>query len=1253
MSDKNPPRQPNISHSIPSLGSPDQSTKSQKLEWLYYPVVVRFSIEHKITRNMLAAHLIIYFSLFLFLTVISGGVKDTRDNFDMEVEFEFCGVIVGLCFLYLLLVCMIGCHMVYRSIHTLHSIFRIVVYASVTFMFIVHPVLVWSLARKITIYWTSKMTTRQIFESIFLSLSFIFGEGLIMLSLALKINIPSKYGLAALNRPIEIISHMLNILVMTVVAIRSKSSLRQENSPTDVFMISLYCLWGLQILLAFYMAKRQPFWSRTFSSIYMWGSLSVPILSIFHSLDLIPSMALLVVMPLVFKMTSTTLGIKSKLSPFDPKLSWKEKYYRYILMEKTITRYSKQLPTNSQDLQLYQFYRGLVASRFGIEDISSKEFHNCLIKDLKKLPLNPYTARLLLLLKLTKPIFPISSLPHLLSQVEKSKAAGLMASFDRYHIEKVYEARLQACYRGSVFINTENQYTSIESLYSSIRHPPLSSPILPDSGLDLSQYLHSLKLTSSLFKSLLDHLGAVTNMFSAFSMSSPVPMKKVLSLHKNSIEVMAEMKKAMDQQTNESTSPTLLPLLAFYFGCIKASLAKAELSVKKYVQSQIYTGTVFGTNSIVMKLDMRKERVGEILEASPNIGLYMGYTHDRQPIGKNINDLFPEPLNKKHVELMRTFADYNFIGRPPQDLFINGFDGFLRRIILSVKISPTLSTGPAAFCHLSFQKSPGVSLVLLDPSFTIINSDQQFFNLVEKIQGPLKDSSPGGNGENKKLQTISSQIIEGFDILEAYEQYKYEKKCHQQHLNALKAEKKKAKNGSSSYQPLKPKRSGNDSSQAEPDIFFRNTTMSVGRVSYCDIRQTKIKEYQDNILNLLEEMKLLNETSGIKYQLENFSSLTDMGLKLELIGKHMKTKFNGRKLYKLFVKFCFEESYSEGGLSRDGQDTISIDGKKLKAVVTSSETDSLQAVQAKLQREIKLPSGLPTFYNHNQKIDIAQIENGSQKYFSELLSEVYVNLNSLLRKVQGRRNDQKDLFNTVKDIVAISDVCSEGFSRILKTLLGFKSLKLRKEGEEGPSNDYTGPKKNTDQTSLNSLPSVKKNQRKKNRVLSNIDGLQTHHRLKEPVISSQNEIQVIKLNPQAKKILETVSPYQVKVGGNLQSVDSLDNQPQQKTTLGSVVRLGDSALDKRSADTMKLAKASPVSSASLLRELDAQNNQLGHELETQHHHKNSEVSGDNNRPDAPVKHRKKSSKYQSLVKGFVPDAKVVNSIMRRMEVAFA
>ena len=83
------------------------------------------------------------------------------------------------------------------------------------------------------------------------------------------------------------------------------------------------------------------------------------------------------------------------------------------------------------------------------------------------------------------------------------------------------------------------------------------------------------------------------------------------------------------------------------------------------------------------------DKIGQITRHSLDASKYLGSPPDGEIIGKNVNDLLPQRLRDSHREAMRDMST-RFHEKDSQTYTI-GFDGQLRLLLTTVKVSPSLS----------------------------------------------------------------------------------------------------------------------------------------------------------------------------------------------------------------------------------------------------------------------------------------------------------------------------------------------------------------------------------------------------------------------------------------------------------------------------------------------------------------------------------------------------------------------------------
>lgn len=95
-----------------------------------------------------------------------------------------------------------------------------------------------------------------------------------------------------------------------------------------------------------------------------------------------------------------------------------------------------------------------------------------------------------------------------------------------------------------------------------------------------------------------------------------------------------------------------------------------------------------------------------------------------------------------------------------RNLFINGFDGYLRDLYGTVKIVPDLRRSVQACALLTFSdQRHGNSLVLLDKDANIVNAESKFCEVFEDF---------GCKADNLNLSQISRELVLASNLLKAF-----------------------------------------------------------------------------------------------------------------------------------------------------------------------------------------------------------------------------------------------------------------------------------------------------------------------------------------------------------------------------------------------------------------------------------------------------------------------------------------------------
>src|SRR3990167_1977832 len=135
-----------------------------------------------------------------------------------------------------------------------------------------------------------------------------------------------------------------------------------------------------------------------------------------------------------------------------------------------------------------------------------------------------------------------------------------------------------------------------------------------------------------------------------------------------------------------------------YFLKVRYDVRRAEMVLKMY-KSRLsrYEGFChsslkgisiinFQFNSVIMRVNLGQDSALDgITDISPNYADHLGVPDSAEPVGTNLNTLFPGYLAQAHKKMMMNTADQPIFNNQ-KDFHLNGFDGYLRASKYVIKL---------------------------------------------------------------------------------------------------------------------------------------------------------------------------------------------------------------------------------------------------------------------------------------------------------------------------------------------------------------------------------------------------------------------------------------------------------------------------------------------------------------------------------------------------------------------------------------
>jgi hypothetical protein len=726
------------------------------IDEIFWLAVVRASIEQLLPRLFIPVCLFGYFginiSIFYYesISVIEYSVYARVGS---TVYEDIGRLMVHVYFIILLAIQSIsGCN--YARIGTNSLMYRISIYMTIAFTYIVYPLMTWVMSRNIrrAILGIDNSTGTYILLGIEILL-FILGVIYIYMTFCFRINIPSRYLLSTIHRSTEI---MASLSLTFVIILHFVMSTMQYH----IGRVAISCIEDAILLSSLIVVlRRQPYWDRQMNLIYSTGYACVigwKIVADFNTSngDLVVGAIYLLVMSAVHRLNRNIVLQACKIDVFNPRMDPHYRFIGFIYLEQAVLAdVDDSLEAEERDLVTY--YRGLIAppSCDFIPQNKPKvgDVHTLIMSELRALSkLDPHVCRLILLIQLSKPFPHLKDLRNLFQGMEGQHRANFMAAFDQYHYRKLYENKLDALYKGKIK-DGESSECCVSDIYEGVFYTRLSTVIRTDNTYldvcrvfrDLDKYKRVGRYSTDLLQT---RLHVLDSLLGEAPISSSILFRYNEMTHTDHLEIM-QIYDDMNMDIRPHAS-YIYPIFIYYFSLIRNSIRTAEQLFKTYKSRLMQAANSYmymdryssfdqrlsDTNAVAMRISLDRDHLGEILLHTVNICTYLGHPGDLQPLGKNINDLFPGKLGKKHVSIMTSYSKFGNLHAHERDIFINGFDGFLRRVRICVRIVPDLSSNLSGVALLTFTVNSSSSLVLLERDMQIINAERRFWDFIDRVE---------------------------------------------------------------------------------------------------------------------------------------------------------------------------------------------------------------------------------------------------------------------------------------------------------------------------------------------------------------------------------------------------------------------------------------------------------------------------------------------------------------------------------------
>ena len=755
--------------------------------------------------------------------------------------------------------------------------YRISIYMTVSFVYIVYPLMIWAYSSLICAVVRKEQTL------LFLALATVLvalATLLCAVELATRNNVPSRFQLSAISRRTEIgiyFSCMIAICLSKVIYI-------SQNTSTITAFLIVY-----DILMAFFLINlslRPMFWEPTMHRYYLFGYatfyLSKMIAEFFNSNQATLFISMFLLGTITFKLSGLAIFRILKVDIHDKKLSDFQRYYGGLMMYAYLSD-SRSESNTCSDKEIYMHYMGVWCiekygkwkpgafrrANYGICDAELFDFLVRYFGESDKMDL--LSMKALLKLQLLKNLPTLKDLREILFKFEVRKnKAGFLDKLELYHYRKLYERKLEAIYKGRIFPDIKKgQALNFFAIYD---HMLLAynDSVKNEEYLDINSvftYTEVSKVAGELIKKELDNRAKI---FQSILKAKVHSGKQLYVANEECLRTHSRILQIYNSHHLQPSSPPTYQYAVFlyYFSCVRHSHLTAATIMKSYklrlnsiANISSHNKLSGDSNTVTLQIDLSAENCGTIIAASLNYFEFLGCTQSGSAEGRDLHELLPEEFSKKHKQAMAAFAGQAALAGHPEEIFLLGFDGILKNAKIVVKVLPSIKKNVAAVTQLSFNKDPFGSLVLVDSQMGIINAEKDFWEYFDMVD------------TNEKLHNLN-QLSKSINL----SLYMVNKLPKLQELVSVRK---------------KESTSGNNS-----DSTLLND------------------KFTDTAIRVMKELSDANKREGASYAFDKTSEYYEKSIRERFVARHCYYETLGMSIIKVFIKVPSNNKKKTKNISR-------------------------------------------------------------------------------------------------------------------------------------------------------------------------------------------------------------------------------------------------------------------------------------------------------------------------------------------------
>lgn len=580
------------------------------------------------------------------------------------------------------------------------------------------------------------------------------------ISVYLKNTIPSDTFTAVRNASGDFLG-----LVLKTIAVVIGITAQYQRENRGLSLILQVVVVVLNVSLALYYTFTSVFWSRKTNKLMIRFMYWITILSLWSLASIAGvsnnflSASILMALLLVTKLSNNVVEFDMMIDCFDKKISRHRKVYGICVLEQVIADHimDNTLPENKA---LFYYYRGLIerhCTQLGTPEraalVCSKlpELHKLLADLLDKNVRDPAAIKIALRYQILNLLNNLPLIRSMVIKLEELSNGNLRQRIEYQHIIKMLEAKLEGYY----YMKGDPVHRKLKCLKTQFKEVLcLSRQEVNRDYLNINLPLECKSLFLDLTEKLKDTLGQKRKVFDYLSeLTNKKPnglklmrMNRELKTSVNLINTLI-----LDKVMLHNPKPVYFYSALFvFYSTLKFDYSKQAKLRKMYKDDiQIWRSLlmkppsmnprVLDASAVVLQASVQMQKLGQIVDASPNAESELMAPEGCLLVGRNVNSLFAEVISEDHARLMRTDErGLSHLVNYKRNFFIRNMSGDLKEINFIMRVMPLAEEDLRIVSALSVMNKKKNHLILLTDRLGLVEAEKEFWDKVGKKQTIMK-----------------------------------------------------------------------------------------------------------------------------------------------------------------------------------------------------------------------------------------------------------------------------------------------------------------------------------------------------------------------------------------------------------------------------------------------------------------------------------------------------------------------------------